>query len=300
MNPKKFFPNMVRYELSSLDSTATKEWKTCNRKFFYRMVLGRTSPVGMWDSVFAWGTSIHKYLEVLYSTGDLQAAIVAGRKLFKGSTHPKFEFQNLERWMVTIAKLYKFYEAELALGKIKVLSIEQPWMLQFPDHKAVGGRYDQLIEWDGRIWVRDWKTTSKQLNWFGSNLKPNDQGIRYLWGTSALQFGVDADGIPNKMIDGIMFTAIYNTKTVGPEIQPFPITWSKEQVRIWVKEQMHIHKQMKMSYDEDIWPMEEANCTFCDYKKVCELPSESAMENMLKLNYLLSPWDHTKVDQEKT
>lgn len=296
---------MQRFELSSYDSTAIKEWKTCNRKFFYRMVLGRAPFVGMWEAVFAWGTSIHKFLEVLYSTDDVQKAITVARPLFRSPSHPKFQFQDLERWMRTVATLHKFYEDEKKLGQVRVLetdghkAIEQPWLLQFPDGNAVGGRYDQVVEWNKRLWVRDWKTTSKQLQWFSGNLKPNDQGIRYLWATSAMQFGMDENGVPNKLIDGILFTAIYNAKTVGPEIQAFPVTWSRDQVATWVKEQQHIHRQIAMSREADIWPMEEANCTFCDYKKVCELPSSSAMENMLKLNYTLSPWDHTKVDQDK-
>lgn len=299
-SPTRFLPTLQRFPLASFDSSATKVFKECPRKFFYRMVCGRANPEGEWEAVFAWGTSIHKLLEVLYRTdGDIAEAIKVARPLWKPPTHRNFIFQNLQRWMTTAFTLEKFYIDEQKSKQIVVKAIEQPWMLQFPDGHAIGGRYDQLIEWNGRTWIRDWKTTSKQFMWFGQNLKPNDQGIRYLWATSCLHYGMEPDGMPTRIIDGIIFHAIYNAKTVGPELRSFPITWSRDDVRSWMEGQKWWHKAITSCQEQDIWPMAEANCNFCDYKKVCTLPSDGAKENMLKLNYLLKPWDHTLTDQKE-
>jgi hypothetical protein len=37
----------------------------------------------------------------------------------------------------------------------------------------------------------------------------------------------------------------------------------------------------------------------CEYKEVCNAPSEAAMEGMLKTHFMYKPWDHEKVDQKE-
>jgi hypothetical protein len=296
--PRKFLPTLQRFEPETMDHTATKEFKKCPRSYFYRMILGRTSPEGKWASVFAWGSSIHKYLEVLYEDGDAGAAALAALPVYKSPTNPTFEWQSKERLLSTFAKLYKMYLEEKSNNVIRVEAIEQPFNICFPDGIPVGGRFDQVMKWNGRMWIRDWKTTSKQINYFKQGLEPNDQAIRYIYALSCLQFGQDEHGYPNKVIDGVLFVAIYNAKTVGPEIQPVPSSRSLTQVKKWVDEQVFLHKQMQLCRENDTWPMHEVNCTFCDFRQVCTQPSEPAMENMLKTHYVLQPWKHEEVDQK--
>ncbi len=295
---RKLLPNLPRFEPENMDHTATKCFKECPRKYFYRMVLGRTAPEGKWQSVFAWGSSVHKYLEVLYETGDAGAAMQAALPIFKSSTNPTFDFQTRERLIATFAKLLKMWQDETKNGVIKVEAIEQPFNILFPDGISIGGRFDQLIKWNGRTWIRDWKTSSKQLTYFKQGLEPNDQAIRYIYAASVLQHGLDENGYPNRVIDGVLFTVIYNTKTVGPDVQGVPSSRTMLQVRKWVDDQVFIHKQMKMCRDEDMWPMHEVSCSFCDFRQVCTQPSEAAMENTLKTQYLLQPWKHEEVDQQ--
>lgn len=296
---RKLLPTLPRFEPENMDHTATKCFKECPRKYFYRMVLGRTSPAGKWESVFAWGSSIHKFLEVLYETGDAGAATAAGLTIFRAPSNLSFEFQTKERLLINFAKLMKMYKEETSNGVIRVEAIEQPFNMVFVDGISIGGRFDQLIRWNGRTWIRDWKTTSKQIQYFKQGLEPNDQAIRYIYAASCLQHGVDENGYPNRVIDGVLFTAIYNTKTVGPEIQGIPSSRTLVQVRKWVDEQVFIHKQMAACREADVWPMHEVSCSFCDYRQVCTQPSEAAMENMLKSAYLLQPWKHEEVEQQK-
>jgi CRISPR/Cas system-associated exonuclease Cas4 (RecB family) len=294
---KRILPVFERHEPTSLDHTATKEFKKCPRSYFYRMVLGRSAPEGQWETVFAWGSSLHKFLEVLYKTDNVLLATEEAAKLFRAPSHHRFMFQDKARWNDTILELFKFYTEEKRAGMIEVLAIEQPWHLVFPDGKTIGGRFDQLVKWNGRIWVRDWKTTSKQLNYFSMGLDPNDQAMRYIYAASCLQFGQDKNGYPVKVIDGVLFPAIINMKSVGPKIQVVTRSSTLSQVCQWVEEQKFIHRQMDMCREEDIWPMYEVNCGFCDYRVVCTQPSEAAMENMLRMSFKLQPWDHTTVDQ---
>jgi hypothetical protein len=296
---RKLLPTLPRFEPENMDHTATKCFKECPRKYFYRMVLGRTSPAGKWESVFAWGSAIHKFLEVLYETRDAGAAMQQGLTIFRAPSNPSFEFQSKERLITNFAKLLNMYKEETKNGVIRVEAIEQPFNMIFADGISIGGRFDQLIRWNGRTWIRDWKTTSKQLSYFKQGLEPNDQAIRYVYAASCLQHGMDENGYPNRVIDGVLFTAIYNTKTVVAEIQGVPSSRTLAQVRKWVDEQVFIHKQMAACREADVWPMHEVSCSFCDYRQVCTQPSEAAMENMLKSAYLLQPWKHEEVEQQK-
>ena len=297
--PKRMLPTLPRFEPTVADHSRIKVFKECPRKYFYRMILGRSAPEGKWASVFAWGTAIHKYLEVLYQTnGDAGEAAQKALPLWKYPTNPTFEFQSKERLMSNFAALFKFYSDEKATGNIETLAIEQPWNLVFPDSVPVGGRFDQVIKWNTRIWLRDWKTTSKQLQYWKTGLSPNDQATRYIYGLSALQFGIDDRGYPLRLVEGVIFVAIYNAKSVGPTIQPVPESRTTTQVRAWVDEQMFIHRAMEVCRETDTWPMHENNCGFCEYRLVCNAPSPGAMEHMLKNQFVLSPWKHDEVDQQ--
>jgi hypothetical protein len=289
---------MQRYEPETMDHTATKSYKDCPRKYFYSKVLGRQPVEGKWESVFAFGSMIHKYLEVLYEKGDAGAAAVEALKLWRSPTNPKFDYQTKERAVEAFGALYKMYLDEKKSGNIEVLAIEQPWNMLLPDGVAIGGRFDQYVKWNGRIWNRDWKTTSKQMNYFKPTLEPNDQVIRYIFGLSALQFGVDEHGVPKKVVDGALFVAVYNTKTIKNEIIPCPTGRNLSQLKEWMNEQMFIHKQMEANRETDIWPKHEVNCTFCDYRAVCNAPSLGAAENLLKTAYLLRPWKMEETEQK--
>lgn len=295
--PRKLLPTLDRYEPTNMDSTAVKTFKECPRKYFLRMVLGRSKPEGENASVFAWGTAIHKFLEVLYQTGDSAAAVREGVKLWKPPTKPKFDFQTKERLLKNFIALAKFYEDEKSKGNIEVLGIEEPFNVRFPDGHIIGGRLDQRIKWSGRIWVRDWKTTSKMIQYWKTGLDPSDQAIRYIYAISALHFGIDHAGYPNKVIDGVLFTAIQNMKSKEAHVESISVGKNITQVKRWMDDQVYVHLMMKLCREADVWPMHETNCSFCDFRMVCTQSSESGMEFMLKTQYTLSPWRHEEVDQ---
>jgi hypothetical protein len=302
--PRKFLPTLPRYEPENMDHSATKVFKECPRKYFYRMVLGRTPPEGKWQSVFAWGSAIHKFLELYYDKEKQSTAAHEALKVFRAPTNPSFDFQSKEQLLLAFAVLMKMADEEMRNGVIRVQAIEQPFNIKFPDGLNIGGRFDQVIKWNGRIWIRDWKTTSKQLQYFKAGLEPNDQAMRYIYALSCLSFGIDKNGYPERVIDGVLFSAIYLNKTIagknkGPELAGVPSSRNLSQVKRWVDEQLFIHKQMQMCREEDSWPMHEVSCGFCDYRSVCTQPSEASMENMLKTQYLLMPWKHEEVDQKE-
>lgn len=298
MASRKLLPTFDRYEPENKDSTAVKCFKECPRKYFYRMVLGRTKPEGEWASVFSWGSGLHKFLEVLYETGDSGAAMHAAIPFWKPPTKPTFNFQTKERFIENLVRLTSFYNEEKSRGNIEVIGIEQSFNVRFIDGHAIGGRFDQIIKSNGRITIRDWKTTSKMIKYWKTGLDPNDQAIRYIYAMSVLHFGQDENGYPNKVIDGVTFVAIQNMKSVKGHIESTTIGKNLTQVKKWMDDQVHVHRMMDYCREHDAWPMHETNCGFCDYRIVCTQSSEGGMKHMLDTQFILSPWKHEEVDQK--
>jgi len=218
----------------------------------------------------------------------LDAPLVAGEG--------KYEFYTRQRLVETCKVAYEHWKIEKARKQISVIAVEQPFNVQMPDGRFISGRADQIINWSGAIWGRDFKTTSKIEQYFTATLDPNDQATRYIYMESALHFGADFME-KRKFIKGIIFEVIQNTKTTVPKIYNAIITKNHYQLETWEQEQIFLHSQLKNNIEQDFWPMHEGNCTFCDYSKVCKAPSSASQENILRNEYHLSPWDHEKVEQ---
>jgi len=298
-NSPTFLKELPRLEPLVMDSTASKLMKECLRKYFYRIVLGRVQPENITPPWFPWGTALHKFYEHLETKG-LAFAIIEANK-FKPSLSEefkKFGFLDKTRFIKTVNAIVQANQAEKAQGALKVIATEQPFNVELPDGSFIGGRFDQVIEWRGKIWIRDFKTTSKQKNYFQRGMDPNDQAMRYLYAGTMMHLGPEAFE-KGKLIDGVIFQAIYNAATVGPELYPILYTKNNAQVKSWVKDQMFLNARLNESRAQDVWPMSECrSCTFCEYAQVCKMPSEAGMVQILKNNYQLKPWDFTNVDQE--
>jgi len=288
---KKFMAEFDRYEPAIQDHTAMSVLKTCKRKYFLRIVLGRVFPKSQYQTVFDFGSAYHKFRELLETKGYQEAiGYILNVKLTPAEPNSKFAYLDNIRLLKSCQAAYDHWKKEKELNRIKVIAVEQPFNVQLPDGTFIGGRADQIVEWNGKLWGRDFKTTSKELSWFQRGLDPNDQATRYIYGESKLH---------GQQIEGIIFEAIYNTKTVGPKIYSALITKNKWQLDQWEREQVFNNRVLKTIREEDIWPMDDGyQCQFCDYAFVCRKSSEAAMVHELKSNYKLSPWDHSKVEQE--
>ena len=282
-----------------MDSTASKLMKECLRKYFYRIVLGRTPPVNIDPPWFPWGTAIHKFQEIMETEGLAKALVYAATfKPAISEEFKKYSFLDKTRFIKTVNLIVQENVREKSQGALKVIATEQPFNVQLPDGSFIGGRFDQVIDWRGKIWIRDFKTTSKQKSYFQRSMDPNDQAMRYLYAATMMHLGPEAFE-KGRLIDGVIFQAYYNAATVGPETYPILYTKNNTQVKAWLRDQMFLNARLKESREQDVWPMSECrSCTFCEYAQVCKMPSEAGMVQILKNNYQFKPWDFTNVDQE--
>ncbi len=301
---RKFLPTLERSEPVTYDHTSTQYFKKCPRMYFYRMVLGRVAHKQDLEVIFGWGSSIHKFAEVLWLNGSFDDAMRAALPIYVlPPKDSKWHYLDPLRFAQTCGELYKLYLKESTEKIIKVFNIEQSFNFDFPDGEQGGGRFDANMDWNGQLWVRDWKTTTKQANWFAMGLNPNDQATRYAYALSRLRGWSSENPVNSLKAAGVIFYVIQNlpggkTASAKPVISHHMITKSLGDLLTWESEQLFIHKQIAFCRDNDVWPMYETHCGFCDYANICRQPSDASREYKLRTEYAYKPWDHNNVEQK--
>jgi hypothetical protein len=286
-----------------MDHTATKVFKECPRKYFYRIVCGRVLDNSALADIFAWGSAVHRFAEDAWDGKGMSTAFASGLQIYKTpKVDSKWAFLDIARFTKTCAALYEFYEKEEASGAVEIKGIEQPFNINLPDGTRIGGRFDQIFTRNGRLLVRDWKTTTQQTQWFQLTLNPNDQATRYAYAASKLAGWDPKDPVKGK-VDGVEFVVIENQKPTKsdnrlPKISTIFISKSAHDLIGWEREQVFLYKQIDHCRSMDIWPMHENHCNWCDYASVCRQPTDSSREWKLKNDFKLSFWDHQTVDQK--
>jgi len=288
----KFMAKFERFEPLIHDHTSMRVAKDCLRKYFYQIVIAK---IPKQDQIhFAWGRAYHKFREILEkSNGDLHLATNSGLAIWdkdQGGDPPvgsKFDFLTKARLMKSFGIAYSFWKVEREAKRIVVVAVEQPFNVALADGSHTSGRFDQVVRWSGKLWGRDFKTTSKEGTFYARTLEPNDQFTRYTFAESKLA------GEP---VQGQIIETLYNSKKEGPKITQYTSSRSQYQLDQWERDQIFMNKILAMAREEDTWPMQEHACQYCQYHSVCKLPSEGSMMAQLEAEYVTRPWDNTKND----
>lgn len=302
---KRFMTSFTRVEPLLIDSTSLTTYLTCPRKYFYRIVLGFISK-GSVPPYFAFGSAYHKFREILDNSMNdtvdgkprseseafilaLQAAkAYAAKYLKEAEVGTKWDFLTAGRLALSCEKAFEVWLEERK--KFKVIAAEQIVTVSLPHGTGIMGKIDRLISWNGRVWVWDYKTTSKLGPYYERSLEPNDQFARYIWMTQQLS---------GQAIAGLMVDVLYNSKKEGPKFQLFPTARNKTQLDNWVREHKYWEEQIENNRKEDFWPMNPKSCAFCEYHSVCKQGTESGQMSQLKSYYKVKQWDpnHTEDDE---
>lgn len=292
-----FMGSFKRYEPVIVDSTAMMHFKTCPLKYFYRIVLGFEPKTAA--PYFAFGSAYHKFREVLervvaaggteqeaFISALTEAEAYAVKHLEVQAPGSQWDFLTLARLKQSCAEAFKWWINERRSGAIKVISFEQPFTLQLPDGTWIAGRADQIVNWKGKVWGRDFKTTSKLGPYYSRNHEPNDQFTRYTWAEGKLS---------GTQVEGQIIEALYNSKKEGPALHVYTTTRTPGQLDRWVREHEYWTNQIAECRELDLYPMNEKHCSFCEFHNVCKAPSISGQMSTLKNFYRIKPWDCTTV-----
>ena len=298
-HPKReFMSRYERFEPLILDHTAISTAKHCKRSYFFQIVLGRVPKVT--PVYFAFGSAYHKFREHLeLSDGDFKVALAAALKVWDRDQGKdpevggRFDFMTRLRLMQSCAVGYKQFETERARKQIVVIQVEQPFNVEIGTGTGeyTSGRFDQIIRWNGKLWGRDFKTSSKPGIYYERGLDPNDQFTRYTYAEAKLC---------GETIRGQLIETLFNAKgtkkgQVGPDIKTFLVERSGFQLSDWERDELHFRKELDLARSEDVWPKNEKACGFCQFHSVCKMPSETGQMMKLQSEFDVRPWDNTKV-----
>jgi hypothetical protein len=301
---KRIFPSLERYEPETLDSSALTTYKICPRMYFFEYVLAFKSKVT--EPYFSWGTAYHKFHEIVEQSflnggdGDFKNALLTASDIFSKDWprggEGKWEFMTVTRLQQSCFIAWERILATRAQGRLRVIETERPFNLEIIPNTNLfhSGRLDKVVKQNGKPWVLDIKTTSKELKWWARGIDPNDQFIRY---THA------ARQLTGEPVQGVLIEVLYNSKDLangtrkGPTIEQFNVTYSQWQIDDWLRDEMMWRSQLDKSREVDVWPKNEKACGFCKFHSVCKAPSEYGQQSQLKTNFVQRPWDNTGHDE---
>lgn len=300
-NPR-FMKSLPRFELKYKDHSGIIIAKQCKRKYFYSEVLNliKRDTVNIY---FPWGTSYHIFRQLLseqYGFGANEPRIFDEDKAKKAFA--KANLAGLKYWMqfgqdqkpdsklawFTVDRLqqsflnaFQHWVKERKLGQVKVLEVEQFFIIQIKDGNYVQGRIDEFTEKLDKFWVRDFKSTSKSEDWFEKNLQPNNQVKTYSFGGSRLT---------GREVSGAILQAMFNAKSTkegpkGPEVFEKIADVTPYELEMWETEQVHWNKELQQCRETDVWPMTEHGCAWCEYQKVCLKGTEASQVYQIEQNF---------------
>lgn len=306
----RYMKRLKRFEPRVMDHSAIIQAMRCKKKYFFRVVLGFVQADQ--PQYFGFGSCYHKFREVLErmymaeknvvikASPEFQMTIFGqalqtalklweDKKMRDPVVGDKWEFLTRGRLMESCTVAFKNWQREKERGRIEVIAVEQDAIIPLPDGQEIGVKLDQVVRWNGKVWGRDFKTSSKaQDAWFTRTLDPNDQFTRYTYGEQKL-CGED--------VQGQLIEVLYNAKGTkaepkkGPTIYQHMATRSQTQLAEWEKEQMFYGKLLDLCRTEDIWPMEPASCPYCEFHSVCQKPGENAQMAKLEAEFVVNPWN---------
>ena len=306
MNERKFLPTLERFEPSIIDHSIRRELKDCPRRAFYKYWLGKR-PVSDSAPYLTWGTSYHKFREVLELSGNFLKAMEEGLAIWEAA-YPNgvtgnLDWMNKDRLMRSFGVAFKWWTNEKKQGDIEVIGVEVPFNVELPDQTKTSGRADQIVRWHGQIWGRDFKTTTKDEIFYKRSISPNDQFDRYTYAESVLS---------GEQVRGQIIEVLFNDKEpktrrgglkdYGPLIYSLLATRSQKEIDEWIEEE-RIHNEILAIYiAEDIWPKNESQCTWCPYHIVCTMQTEEGMISKLEDSNLFKIfiWDNTLASEVKS
>lgn len=298
--PKQtFMARFTRYEPASQDSTSVMAYKKCERFYFLTIVLGfrsKDKPV-----YFRFGSAVHKFDEVLENTKDLKTALEAAAALFKKEggdpsvEDKKYGHLTGARLLETCMLIYADWQKEKAQGRVEVLAVEQAFEVFLSDGVTRrGGKADKFIRWNGKLWGKDRKTTTRGLMYYEQSVDPNDQFTGYILGLSKLS---------GEYVQGLVIDVVSNEKNTKaaqkhPELRQFTVQKTPQALERWEKDQINIAKKLQSDRENDEWPMRETGCYRCIMRSVCTKGSEQAMMNQLTTHFIQKPWDYKTLGDE--
>jgi hypothetical protein len=280
------------------DYSTLSTFMSCPRLAYYRYWLGRDSIEPSYP--LKWGSAYHLYRELLEKlyikngrTEDPEEWEKYHKVAFAVATdgwedpplgHKK-EFLTKVRFASTCEQAFHGWKLEKHESRMVVIATEEAFELTLPNGIIFGGKKDQVVDWNGQAWVRDFKTTSYMGRTYANQFDPDAQITGYVWATGQLS---------GRRVQGAIIETIYNTKTKGPEHHSFLSTRSEFHIEEWMEDIKHAHGDIDRAEADDYFPKRTSACGNyggCIFRKCCSMSSWAAREEWLENHTVERRWD---------
>ena len=201
-------------------------------------------------------------------------------------------YLDLGRLKKTFAEAFESWVEEKKANYYTIVSTEAPFELPLPSGRLLTGKIDQVLEWNGRLWIRDFKTLGRKDDW-KLKFNPNHQFTGYVWAAQQLS---------GRRIEGVIIDVVYNIKTKGPEFYSVTANRSAADIENWLEWVEYEYDLYENQVKTKIWPMKTSACGDyggCYFRECCNLGSWNSMEKWLLEKTIHSVWDPLNPEREE-
>lgn len=156
--------------------------------------------------------------------------------------------------------------------------VELPLHIGGVENVLLCGHIDRGVEFNGHIYVADYKTTKSLSRQFFADFELSHQITGY-----TLAGGI----IFNKPLRGALIDGIA-LQVGGVQFARHPANRTEGQITEYLSTVQHVIDGAERAHDEDSYPMNTSACYFCQYKELCKQPPEFR-EQYKKMLYDVKP-----------
>lgn len=278
--------------VSTADNTVLSWHERCPKLYEYAALRGlrrKSAETGAGESPpLQFGSILHAGLETWYRTHNANMALATVRDYKNFHEYPE-EYRTRGRALVTIAEYIDWWGQNTLWWGDEVIFTETPFILEDSMGFRYGGRIDLIVDYHGKPWVVDHKSTSRGGNDWWNQFKISPQMIGYVWAASLLH------GEP---VAGVIINRLVVNKTKKPAHEQFErraFYIYPEQVEEWRRAKIEQYHDIGRQLTNGYFPMRTRNCVekfgTCEYHAICTTRHEEDREKQLTALYEEAPWD---------
>lgn len=300
MQAEKMSPNPYSSVIPELqvawDSTSLRDLLLCPRKYQLRILQGWKTHKMAVDLEF--GLHYHKALEI-FDTERIQGNPEAMQEAVGYVMRCGFDSDVKDKNRFTLARSVAWYCDRFENDPLEPVVIEGEPAVEYSFRYALDmetpgrepyilcGHFDGIVREgpDGRVCVRERKTTRKALNeYYFETFSPDVQISMY-----ALAGKIALPTPTRRVIVDAAQTAVNFT-----DFARFPVPRTDAYLDEFLTELKIWLKQAEAWAVAGFWPKNEASCRMCEFKKICS-QDPSVQKGFLEAEFVSQPWNPLKV-----
>lgn len=291
-------------EILTVSNSQLDVWDRCEFRWFLnyglQLVPNRT------QTFFQVGTNSHKLLEIHYKAKrdgikDTWPLVVEYALTIKYDSNDLGQLTAFKRSLRTVERYIREYAPVHDKG-IRILDVERHFLVEMITPKKrpfrLQGYFDMLIEWDGKLWIVDHKTTGTGRFWTEKQLMKDAQMTTYMLGLRNQGYNVF----------GCAVNQLNTYDYANPEKEPVEKMFCRERTYRTDKQirsmATNIGKMVDEIYDtsgdlDDLRKSNRRDCEKCPYFRPC-LYHDKGMDMNAELSISFKKRDPRPVEIEES